>query len=285
MQANFRYTIIAVLAFASGLCAQTPTPKDKPKLPLSDPKNTGKWVFADQLSDEFDRKKLDMKKWTTVCDYWAGRAPSCFSPKNVSVRDGKLVLTTKWEPDYAHFPKEKDDDSGLSYEKYTSAIVMSRKMVKYGYFEIRSKAAKACITSSFWFDSDGDSEIDVFEMIGSPEQTPKYERYFPMCLHNHKKKKEKGKDYTLGYRVADDFHVYGLEWSPDVLKFHADGQLVWTVKKKNLRWWIFDEDMRIIFDMETFPWEGLPKKSSLPASFEIDYIRVWKKQTKKDGDS
>ena len=40
--------------------------------------------------------------------------------------------------------------------------------------------------------------------------------------------------------------------------------------------------LNLNFDSETMPeWFGLPKKEELPAVFQIDYLRAWKKAAEK----
>ncbi len=74
--------------------------------PLSDPDNSGGWVLNEAVSDEFNGTSLDLDKWNNLglngnyYGEWKGRAPSQFNPANVSVGDGFLTLTSKWEPDF-----------------------------------------------------------------------------------------------------------------------------------------------------------------------------------------
>src|SRR6185295_5266509 len=45
-----------------------------------------------------------------------------------------------------------------------------------------------------------------------------------------------GAPFTLpaGQRLADDFHVFAVEWEPNVLRFFVDGQLYQTRAPANL---------------------------------------------------
>jgi hypothetical protein len=45
-----------------------------------------------QLTDEFNGKGVDTKKWPTHNPYWNSREPSRFEPDNVSVAGGRLRL-------------------------------------------------------------------------------------------------------------------------------------------------------------------------------------------------
>ena len=74
-------------------------------LPMSDPKNDGGWILNEVLSDEFDGSELDTARWFIEGQneeyyIWKGRPPSQFVPHNVNVKEGKLVITSQWEPEY-----------------------------------------------------------------------------------------------------------------------------------------------------------------------------------------
>jgi len=251
--------------------------------PASDPDNAGRWVLRPDLSDEFDGNRLDKKKWVKsgeggvfVVD-WPGRAPSQFAPENIRVEDGKLKLTTRWDPDY-DFVRRRDSEERRHYEKYTTAAVISKATFRYGYMEVKVKAADASITSSFWATGPR-SELDVFEFVGKSKRNDT-DKSFPISVHDWSQGGEMWHDEVdLDWRVADDFHVYGCDWAADGLKFYADGALIREVPASDVgRLWCLKESIRIWFDSETFKWEGYPEESDLPVDYEIEYVRVWQRQ-------
>lgn len=86
----------------------------------------------------------------------------------------------------------------------------------------------------------------------------------------------KSRIWKAPYHLAQEFHVYGFEWDPEILRFSADGAVV--REEPNTHW---HQPLALCFDSETFPgWFGLPQDDALPATFSIDYIRTWKR---KDG--
>ena len=250
--------------------------------PASDPANSGSWVLKEDVSDEFDGEKLDAAKWYvegTNGKYrrWIGRAPSQFSPKNVRVENGKLHITTKWDPDFEYSAKTKPEYKS-PYEKYTTAAVQSNATFLHGYMEIKCKAADAAITSSFWTTGKR-SELDVFEFVGDSKRADRDKRY-PFAIHDWSTGDGEANQWKesveLDWRVADGFHVYGCEWSEDGLKFYAGGKLVKAVTRADLgKAWVLTEPLMIWVDSETFYWEGFPDEEDLPVDFEIEYIRVW----------
>lgn len=276
--------------------------------PASDPDNTGGWVLRSDLSDEFSDGSLDSRKWfragnlsnrvvppegTTETDgsaaNWVGRAPSVFDPSNVGFSGTNLALSIEWKPDSERFPTDEsgapfvDEECDCVYENYTVGGIISKANLRYGYAEIRSRAAPVTVSSAFWMIGNH-FEIDVFEQIGRAGDGPDGsgawgESLMPVSLHNWDigGLDENGfsKYFELDWRTADDFHVYGVQWQPDKVIFYADGQEVGRISAEEAgAVWNVDY-MHIWVDNETFYWEGVPAPDELPAAFLIDYVRVW----------
>ncbi len=256
--------------------------------PASDPQNKGNWVFREDMSDEFESNSVDTNKWVvegTNGQYpnWIGRAPSQFAAENVRVENGKLYLTTKWDPDFNYSKVVDSDDPDRPYGStpLTTACVTSKNTLHYGYMEIRCKAADVSITSSFWATGRG-SELDIFEFVGDAKEGDN-DRKYPFCVHNW----QLGglgvngwcDQVQLDWRVGDGLHVYGCEWDENGLKFYADGKLVRDIDKSELgKVWCLTNPLKVWVDSEAFAWEGFPEEADLPADYEIDYIRVWEKE-------
>ncbi|KAI9003432.1 concanavalin A-like lectin/glucanase domain-containing protein [Hyaloraphidium curvatum] len=251
-------------------------------LPLSDQANAGGWVRYDAMWDEFDGPALDAAKWRPSLPWWQGRPPAWFDPKNVAVQESCLTLTMKKDN-----PPEMPKDGG--YKDYTSAIVSSLTSVLYGYFEVRAKPMRSAGSSSFWFqcapeDKPKDfkemvcgNEIDVYEMGGG---APGYEQKYNMNAHATRPKGGGtcesfgcGGCWVAPFKLADDFHVYALEWDDKWMTYYVDGVVV---RKAENQCWHFPQ--RMIFDSETMPtWLGMPKDEDLPSTYYVDYVRAWKK--------
>ncbi len=242
-------------------------------VPLSDQGNKRRWVKFEPLSDEFDGEDLDLKKWTRNLGWWKGRQPALFSEKNVTVSDGKLHLTMRKEKLSEEFEK-------LGYKDYTSACLYSKIRAHYGYYEVKAKPMNSGGSSSFWFQVEDVpgwlTEIDVFEIGGKAKG---FEQKYNMNLHVFRTPKEK-KHWSAGgvwmapWRLADDYHVYGLQWMPDEIRYYVDGVVVRTVE--NTHW---HQPLYMIFDSETMPnWFGMPNDEDLPSTFNVEYVRAWKRQ-------
>ncbi|TKJ38212.1 MAG: hypothetical protein CEE38_05485 [Planctomycetes bacterium B3_Pla] len=244
--------------------------------PLSDQTNEGGWTRYELMSDEFEGVKLDTEKWWPKNPRWLGRQPAYFYPGNVTVSDGKLHLTMR-KQEVPEMPKNK------GYHTYTSAAVQSKTRVKYGYFEIKCKPMKSHGSSSFWFYNSTPelwTEIDVFEIGGG---APGFEKKYNMNVHVFRTPTEKEHWSVHGAwaapsDLADDYHVYGLEWDEERIRWYFDGVLVRWIE--NTHW---HQPLTLNFDSETMPkWFGLPKDIDLPSTYSIEYVRAWKKS---DADS
>lgn len=265
----------------SGVSMDKPVDKpiDKPiggqVLPTSDPKNHGNWKLNAKYSDEFNGTKLDSTKWFNYHTYWKGRQPSMFDTDNVSVKDGKLILTAKYENTKEMAEQNKKNPSGKKYQNYTTACVQSKTKASYGYYEIKAKIADTSLTSSFWFQGKT-KEIDVIECVGNSKNISKFDYIYPTNFHDFSKGWDKDVDdpfnWTAPVRLANDYHIYGIDWQKDYIRFYFDGKLVREVKNT-----IYHEDMYVFMDMETFEWHGYPDKADLPKDYKIEYIRAWTK--------
>ena len=241
--------------------------------PLSDQENKGGWGKVEALSDEFDGEDLDLKKWTRGLGWWKGRQPALFSDKNVTVSDGKLHLTMRKEKVPEEFEK-------LGYKDYTSACLYSKVRAHYGYYEVKAKPMNSGGSSSFWFQVEDvpgwRTEIDVFEIGGKAEG---FEYKYNMNVHVFRTPTKKehwsvGGVWVAPWRLADDYHVYGLEWTPEEIRYYVDGVIVRTVE--NTHW---HQPLFMIFDSETMPkWFGMPDDDDLPSTYSIEYVRAWKRQ-------
>lgn len=247
-----------------------PTHRTTDEYPLSDQTNQGDWEPYLPLTDEFSEASLDEKKWLPVHPSWKGRKPAWFSSANVRNSDGQLQLIMRKEP----APRRL---RSRGYHTYSSAAVHAAAPVRYGYFEVRAQPMDSAGSSSFWFAGSDDrtrTEIDVFELGG---KAAGHQRRYNMNLHvfyspDSEKHWSLGDHYNVPWRVADDFHVYGLDWNERELTYYIDGIAVRRVK--NTHW---HQPLSMIFDSETMPdWLGLPADEDLPSTYRIDYVRSWK---------
>lgn len=276
---------VGILTSATAVFAQDAA---APACPLGD-----EYEFAPEFSDEFNGDALDSSKWFDFNPSWRGRKPALFSRKNVRVADGSLQLTASLMK-----PEEIDDEmAARGYDKYWKAIVKSKNRIAYGYFEARCKAMRANVCNAFWlYDPTSDrpdlkyveggisEEIDILEMFGK-RPNPKDERWYWATVHRYSTpylesivNKKKVKTPTDSFKTKvdfdqwADFHTYALAWTPTELRWFVDGKEVFVRENDS-----FKRSLHVIFDCEIMQdWTGEPDPADLPATYYVDYVRVWK---------
>lgn len=150
------------------------------------------------------------------------------------------------------------------------------------------------ISSAFWFAYNEPrgpeswwTEIDVFEYSTSTKNGANHRFELHTNAHVHRAPNNimeeledsiplrTPKSYSIDVDLTKDFHVYALDWSEDAITWYLDGRKIRRIRNK---YW--HRPMALQMDSETFPgWFGVPEKgeNSLPKSFEVDYVRAWKR--------
>ena len=258
----------------------------RPQAPLS-----GSWVLDKSFSDEFNKSNLDEAKWWDFNPAWHGRKPSHFARSNVKVKKGLLRLSAKnLDP-----KKVSVQDKSRGYDKFSTAIIKSKKKSYYGYYEAKAKSMKAAVCNAFWLydplvesvkyrEGEYSEEIDIFEVFGKANKKENQRAYYAAVhryqtpyvesLVNKKKYKLENRFTRLEvpFDFYEEFHIYGLLWMPDELIWYLDGKEVFRRKND-----FFKRPLHIIFDAEIMEkWDGLPNIEDLPSTFEVDYVRVWR---------
>lgn len=146
--------LLSLLAFVSQ-AEEKPTKKFKSSDPIQSipqPPVGKRWILNEQFSDEFNGTKLDDTKWLDHHDSWKGREPGMFDPKQVSVKDGCLVL--KGEK-MAKDTIVKAFNSEYNFNVSCAAVVSKTQEAHYGYYECRFKANQTTLSTTFWMSSRG----------------------------------------------------------------------------------------------------------------------------------
>jgi beta-glucanase (GH16 family) len=82
-----------------------------------------------------------------------------------------------------------------------------------------------------------------------------------------------------GPRFADDFHVYGIEWSPDSVAFFVDGKQYFAATPSKLpagKTWVYQHPFFLILNVAVGgAWPGNPDATSaFPQQMLVDWVRV-----------
>jgi beta-glucanase (GH16 family) len=89
-----------------------------------------------------------------------------------------------------------------------------------------------------------------------------------------------GKTLSGGQKLADDFHVYAIEWETNRIRWFYDNQLYFTVTPANLpadTKWVFDHPHFILLNLAVGGnWPGKPDATTVfPQKLLVDYVRVY----------
>ncbi|RMG87141.1 MAG: glycosyl hydrolase family protein [Chloroflexi bacterium] len=238
-------------------------------------------------ADEFDAEAntpIDPASWT--CEIgghgWGNNELEFYTSNLSNVSHdgvGNLVITAR-------------EAAGEGYNcwygqcAYTSARCITRDKVEftYGRVEGRIKIPRGQgIWPAFWmlganFPEVGwpnSGEIDIMENIGSEPRTVHGTVHGP----GYSGAGGIGHGLELAADLADDYHVYAIDWDPNVIRWYIDGQLYGTVSVNDLgsREWVFDHDFFLLINVAVGgAWPGYPDESTeFPQQMLIDYIRVY----------
>ncbi|MFZ6874319.1 glycoside hydrolase family 16 protein [Undibacterium sp. Di27W] len=231
-------------------------------------------------ADEFAADKLDTQSWQieTGGQGWGNHELENYTTRkeNLRLENGMLVIEAR---------KEKYGDND-----YTSARIKTAGLREftYGRFEARIKIpAGQGIWPAFWLLGVDKSavgwpergEIDIMENIGKEAATTygtlHGPGYYGATGFGGSKKLTQGK-------LADDFHIYAVEWDAEQIRWYLDGQLYHQASPATVPGkWVFDHDFFIILNLAIGgDWPGAPDAStSFPQQMLVDYVRVYKRKT------
>lgn len=249
---------------------------------------TGEWNLL--FTDEFDGNALDTTKWvtcypTSLSDDGCGHTNNelqWYLPKNVSVSNGTLNLTSQKETYKAPNGKTYDYTSGMvTTGKNKTDTTPSKFAYKYGYAEVRAKVPHGKgLWPAFWMlESNPDNplvwppEIDIMEILGD-DTTKTW-----MSFHRND---ESGNLVMspaswVGPDYSSDWHVFSVDWEPDAIRWYVDGIEARTSYLDSAH--IPNVPMYLLLNLAVGgDWPGNPDASTtFPSTYQIDYVRVWQR--------
>ena len=252
------------------------------------PPQSGESRWSLVWSDEFngqDGSRPDPAKWKFDVggNGWGNHELEYYTDRreNSFVRGGNLVIQARQE----NFTGPDRVAHG-----YTSARITTQGLFDqaYGRFEARIKIPRGQgLWPAFWILGNnaekvgwpGCGEIDIMENIGKE----------PSLVHGsmHGPGYSGDSGYTSEYKLPggvhffDDFHVFAIEWEPNVVPFFVDQEEYATFTPARLPTgmkWVFDHPFFIILNVAVGgDWPGAPDAATeFPQSMLVDYVRVYK---------
>ncbi len=194
---------------------------------------------------------------------------------NVRIESGHLVIEAR-----------KENFAGASY---TSARLKTQGKVSwtYGRIEARLKVPRGLgLWPAFWmlgtnFPSAGwpaCGEIDIMENIGREPARVHGTVHGPGYSGNT----GIGGAWSLpgGVAFADDFHVFAIEWTTNLIKWFVDGAQYASVNPERLPGgasWVFNRPQFLLLNVAVGGnWPGNPDATTVfPQRLLVDYVRVY----------
>jgi beta-glucanase (GH16 family) len=235
-------------------------------------------VWADEFA-QADGTPPDSAKW--VYDIgakgWGNNEKQYYTSRtnNARIEDGKLVIEALQE--------------SYSGANYTSARLKTQGKAAwtYGRMEARIKIPRGQgIWPAFWMLGTNITsvgwpkcgEIDILENIGREPTIAHGTLHGP----GYSAGKGIGGTYSLpgNPALADDFHVYGVEWTTNQIKWFVDGKQYFSVTPEQLpaaTTWVFTQPQFILLNLAVGGnWPGNPDATTtFPQRMIVEYVRVY----------
>ncbi len=280
-------SIIALTALVCGGCAASPhsggrAAADRAPVPRAEALDVGCNAPAWRLvwSDEFGGSPgsvVDDSKWgvDTGGGGWGNNELQAYTSRTSNVRQngqGQLEIVARAE--------------SFGDNSYTSGRINTagRLTQRYGRFEARIRLPFGNgIWPAFW--SLGDDlgsvgwpacgELDIMEVVRDfcvnhgTAHGPGYSGDNPLTA-----------TYTLpSGSLADDFHIYAIEWEPNVVRWYVDDTLYEQRTPADLppgTLWVYDHPFFLLLNLAVGgDFSGPPDAStSFPQTMTVDYVRV-----------
>ncbi|MEN9358880.1 MAG: hypothetical protein RL095_415 [Verrucomicrobiota bacterium] len=206
--------------------------------------------------------------------------------ENCRIENGCLILEARKEPfPNADFKAGSDDWRHIAKAGYTSASITTKgtKEFHYGKIEVRARLPSGQgVWPAIWMlGASGRwpacGEIDIMEFIGKDPRTI----YGTLHFAADKGHKSNGGKIEVD-KLSSEFHLYTLEWDAERLDFFVDGKKYHSVEQSLTK--IPDGSMPfrkphyLLLNLALGgDWGGPVKDAVLPARFEVDYVRYYRK--------
>ena len=194
--------------------------------------------------------------------------------------------------------KENFTDQSVT-KQYTSARLNSKFAFKYGRVDVR---AKLPLDSGTWpaiwmlgknVNEDGGyfdalygttnwpacGEIDIMEHGIFPSENI---NFIQSAMHTPSSNGNTvNRGGTIASDLANSYHIYSMNWSPNQISFLLDGVIYYTYNPavKDANTWPFDKEQYLLLNIALGGIAGTIAPSFTQASMDIDYVRVYQNTT------
>jgi hypothetical protein len=234
--------------------------------------------------DEFSGKELDLTNFVPRFDNFANTSNPCVVQGGI----GRLRMDQVPTGPPATRP-DGQGERGPRIATLETREAHNGYAQKYGWFEVRARLPQGPgLLAGFWvlpidkkyrkLTMDGGSRasadeaiaIDVFEYLGKDPKAINFAARFG------KDETDEGRESNrveFPFSLAEDFHVYALEWDADKIIWYVDGKEVHRSDKSPQSPCF----IRMALAEGGSVWRGPVDRSAYPKDFEIDYVRIYAK--------
>ncbi|NQU43347.1 family 16 glycosylhydrolase [bacterium] len=250
-----------LIMVAASFCGAAPEPEPEQKGESGPPAHSS---WRETFLDDFNVDGLDEEKWESANGPY-GHILSSRWRENIEVKDGTLRLIAR-----------KETRAG---QDWTSGHMWSRSFrQKYGYWECRYRyGAASGLNNAFWMMSGQDvSEDDDYERFH--HEIDVNEGHYPnevaMNLHSWSGKHwSKHRNwYAEGSDLSQEFHVYGMEWTPTELVWYFDGKEIRRLSQD-----ICHRESPVYLSTAVIRWAGEVTDALDGTSMDVDWVRVYER--------
>ncbi len=201
--------------------------------------------------------------------------------------DGHLVITATESTTTTYECNHTLPDYEPGTCGYTSARLLTQDKYEFAYGRAEARIQVPFgqgIWPAFWslganfddVDWPNCGEIDIMENIGKEPNTVHGTVHGP----GYSGGSGIGGGHTLTEALANDYHVYAIEWEPEEIRWYIDDTQYFTVTPSMLpegTEWVFDHPFFLIMNVAVGGyWPGYPDDTTqFPQTMHVDYVRVY----------
>lgn len=247
--------------------------------------------YAQVFHEEFDGPALDRSRWKTSLPW---------GPDRIINGELQYFANVFGADPIDHNPFVFTGDSlqitgtvtplellaAANNQPYLSGVISTSDYFEmtYGYVEMNARLAsgQGLLSTFYLFNQDyykNKPEIDIVEYIGSrPDKSYQTYHYYDSNRVRSslgEKHSSPTMEAVSGIDLSADFHRYSVLWEPGLIVWYIDGVEIHRITGVR----VSDEPMNIVAHLVVGSnWIGAPDAQSVPAVFEIDYIKAWQRQ-------
>lgn len=259
-----------------------PTETEEPVGNWSDggPPDRDEWTVT--FADRFEGGELDTGRWSYGMGGGTVRCPPQDAPDHCWAEDHVWVDDEEDRLMVQASDEEPEGDADYTFGAVTSDPHFTQE---YGYFEARCRMGDANGTlPAFWmltdFTEHNYREL-TFETRGVDEGETLNFGFFIQddegTMHQPPSRWDEGYS-DFDHPLDEAFHTLGIEWRPDSLAFHVDGEEIGRWDGEAVTDHLPGAPMYLICThgvMEGADWVGYPEDADFPTHTEVEWVRAW----------